>query len=116
MCSAGIRTSIAGPGRGGAPGPPLRARGLGLASRGRPNPHRGYGVWIRLLWNPPPEMGTADMAKRLDRVLVIDIESTCWNGGYPPKGESNDVIEIGLCTLDLSTGRRVEKRSILVRP
>jgi inhibitor of KinA sporulation pathway (predicted exonuclease) len=56
------------------------------------------------------------MAKRLDQVLVIDIESTCWEGGFPPRGEANDVIEIGLCPLELSTGRRLEKRSILVKP
>ena len=56
------------------------------------------------------------MARRLDQVLVIDIESTCWDGGYPPKGQANDIIEIGLCPLELSTGRRLEKRSILVRP
>jgi inhibitor of KinA sporulation pathway (predicted exonuclease) len=56
------------------------------------------------------------MARRLDQVLVIDIESTCWEGGVPPKGETNDIIEIGLCPLALSTGRRLEKRSILVRP
>jgi inhibitor of KinA sporulation pathway (predicted exonuclease) len=56
------------------------------------------------------------MAKRLDHVLVIDIESTCWEGGFPPRGQSNDVIEIGLVPLELSTGWRLEKRSILVRP
>ena len=56
------------------------------------------------------------MAKRLDHILVIDIESTCWDGGFPPRGETNDIIEIGLTPLELSTGRRLEKRSILVRP
>jgi inhibitor of KinA sporulation pathway (predicted exonuclease) len=56
------------------------------------------------------------MAKRLDHILVIDIESTCWEGGYPPRGETNDIIEIGLSPLEVSTGRRLEKRSILVRP
>ena len=56
------------------------------------------------------------MAKRLDHVLVIDIESTCWDGGLPPKGMANDVIEIGLCRLEVATGRRLEKRSILVKP
>lgn len=56
------------------------------------------------------------MAKRLDHVLVIDIESTCWDGGFPPKGEANDIIEIGLTPLELHTGRRLERRSILVRP
>lgn len=56
------------------------------------------------------------MAKRLDHVLVIDIESTCWDGGMPPKGEANDIIEIGLVPLEVSTGKRLEKRSILVKP
>jgi inhibitor of KinA sporulation pathway (predicted exonuclease) len=56
------------------------------------------------------------MAKRLDHILVIDIESTCWDGGFPPKGQANDVIEIGLCPLEVATGRRLERRSILVKP
>jgi inhibitor of KinA sporulation pathway (predicted exonuclease) len=56
------------------------------------------------------------MAKRLDQVLVIDIEATCWEGGFPPRGESNDIIEIGLCRLEVSSGRRLEKRSVLVKP
>lgn len=56
------------------------------------------------------------MAKRLDHILVIDIESTCWEGGFPPRGEANDIIEIGLAPLEAATGRRLERRSILVRP
>jgi inhibitor of KinA sporulation pathway (predicted exonuclease) len=56
------------------------------------------------------------MAKRLDHVIVIDIESTCWEGGFPPHGEANDIIEIGLCSLEIASGRRLEKKSILVRP
>ena len=56
------------------------------------------------------------MAKRLDHILVIDIESTCWDGGYPPRGQANDIIEIGLCPIEVATGRRLEKRSILVKP
>ena len=56
------------------------------------------------------------MAKRLDHILVIDIESTCWKNGAVPRGETSDIIEIGLCPLEAATGRRLEKRSILVRP
>lgn len=55
------------------------------------------------------------MAKVLDQVLVIDVESSCWDG-LPPAGESSDIIEVGLCVLDLGSLRRLEKRSILVRP
>jgi inhibitor of KinA sporulation pathway (predicted exonuclease) len=55
------------------------------------------------------------MARRLDQVLVIDIECTCWDGP-PPAGEDSEIIEIGLCPLDISTGRRLGKQSLLVRP
>src|SRR4029078_6003413 len=77
--------------------------------------HSGLLEWNNL------EPGTRNselpaVAKRLDHTLVSDIESPCWDGGFPPKGQSNDIIEIGLCPLEVSTGRRLEKRSILVRP
>jgi len=54
------------------------------------------------------------MAKLLDQILVIDIEATCWEGQPPPRQES-EIIEIGICVLDIRSRRRVEKRSILVR-
>lgn len=55
------------------------------------------------------------MAKRLDAVLVIDLEATCWEGA-PPPGQRNEVIEVGLCLLDLATLERRERRSFFVRP
>jgi inhibitor of KinA sporulation pathway (predicted exonuclease) len=55
------------------------------------------------------------MARQLDRVLVIDLEATCWEGG-PPEGQESEIIEIGLCVLDLVDLRRLEKRIFLVRP
>ena len=55
------------------------------------------------------------MAKRLDQILVIDVESTCWEGS-PPAGQESEIIEIGLCILDVASLQRPEKRSILVRP
>lgn len=55
------------------------------------------------------------MAKRLDQMLVIDVEATCWEHG-PPVGEESEIIELGLCPLDLATGERLHTRSILVRP
>src|SRR5205085_5051451 len=33
-----------------------------------------------------------------------------------PPGEASEIIEIGVCPLELSTGRRLGKRSILVAP
>jgi inhibitor of KinA sporulation pathway (predicted exonuclease) len=55
------------------------------------------------------------MAKRLDLALVIDVESTCWDT-HPPRGMISEIIEIGLCTVDLWTLERREKRSLMVRP
>jgi inhibitor of KinA sporulation pathway (predicted exonuclease) len=55
------------------------------------------------------------MARQLDQILIIDLESTCWEG-EPPAGQTNQIIEIGLCTLDVASGDRLEKRSILVKP
>lgn len=55
------------------------------------------------------------MAGRLDKLIVIDIEATCWEGD-PPDGQEAEIIEIGVCVLDISTGQRVGKQSILVRP
>ena len=55
------------------------------------------------------------MAKKLDQILVIDLEATCWQGD-PPEGQESDIIEIGLCTLEVATGRRLDKASIVVRP
>jgi inhibitor of KinA sporulation pathway (predicted exonuclease) len=55
------------------------------------------------------------MAKRLDQILVIDVESTCWDD-EPPEGQISEIIEIGLCTVDVATLKRIEKRSILVKP
>ncbi len=55
------------------------------------------------------------MAKLLDRIIVVDVESTCWEGS-PPAGEESDVIEIGVCTLDLATLERADRRALLVRP
>ncbi|CAM2067193.1 Exonuclease domain-containing protein [Sulfidibacter corallicola] len=55
------------------------------------------------------------MARLLDQLIIIDIEATCWQGKVP-SGMVSDIIEIGVCTLDLATGERLEKESILVRP
>jgi len=55
------------------------------------------------------------MARRLDRILVVDVESTCWEGN-PPPGQMSEIIEIGLCVVDVVALERVVRRSILVRP
>ena len=49
------------------------------------------------------------MARKLDRILVVDVEATCWEGN-PPPGQTSEIIEIGLCVLDVPTLTCVEQR------
>lgn len=51
----------------------------------------------------------------LDQIVVVDLEATCWKG-KPPAGQQREIIEIGVCTLDLETGERLARESILVKP
>lgn len=52
---------------------------------------------------------------RLDHVNVVDVESTCWEGS-PPRGEEPEIIEIGVCVLDVRSLEVRRGESILVRP
>lgn len=53
--------------------------------------------------------------KKLDAAVIIDVESTCWDDARP-KGEIAEIIEVGVCLVDLKTLRRSQKQSILVKP
>lgn len=55
------------------------------------------------------------MARSLDVILVVDVESTCWKGA-PPPGQKSEIIEIGLCPVDVTSLQRLDKHSILVQP
>lgn len=55
------------------------------------------------------------MARKLDQIIVVDLEATCWEG-EPPAGEQSEVIEIGLCVLDVVREERLENRALLVKP
>ncbi|WP_119732154.1 3'-5' exonuclease [Thermomonospora amylolytica] len=46
---------------------------------------------------------------------VVDVEATCW-AGEAPAGQVSEIIEIGLCVVDLVARERVERRRIMVRP
>jgi inhibitor of KinA sporulation pathway (predicted exonuclease) len=52
---------------------------------------------------------------RHDRVLVVDLELTCWDGP-PPEGERPEIIEIGLAEIDLKRDEIVRTASILTKP
>lgn len=54
--------------------------------------------------------------ERFGRFLnVVDVEATCWDG-QPPPGQVSEIIEIGLCVVDVESRSRVAKHRILVRP
>jgi inhibitor of KinA sporulation pathway (predicted exonuclease) len=55
------------------------------------------------------------MPRRLDKLLIIDLEATCWEGD-PPEGQASEIIEIGLCVLDVATGEREEPQGLLIKP
>jgi inhibitor of KinA sporulation pathway (predicted exonuclease) len=55
------------------------------------------------------------VGKKLDYIIVVDIESTCWEGTTPTQQES-EIIEIGICPLNIASGERLDKESILVKP
>ncbi|WP_370950022.1 exonuclease domain-containing protein [Amycolatopsis sp. cg5] len=48
-------------------------------------------------------------------INIVDVEATCWDKD-PPRGQVNEIIEIGLTTVDLAARERVAKHRILVRP
>jgi inhibitor of KinA sporulation pathway (predicted exonuclease) len=51
----------------------------------------------------------------VEHLLIVDVESTCWEGP-PPPGQESEIIEIGVCLLEVASGLRQGKRSLLVRP
>lgn len=60
------------------------------------------------------------MSSKLDKLIIVDVESTCWENNPPPNtpppGEINEIIEIGVCSLDLETFLIEDARPIFVRP
>jgi inhibitor of KinA sporulation pathway (predicted exonuclease) len=61
------------------------------------------------------EIRKGRMSKKLDQILVIDVESTCWKGN-PPPGQTNEIIEIGITLLNIKELQIMETLSILVKP
>lgn len=55
------------------------------------------------------------MVIKFDKILVIDLEATCWEETDPEKSDS-EIIEIGLTVLNAKTLEREQKRSIIVKP
>jgi inhibitor of KinA sporulation pathway (predicted exonuclease) len=52
---------------------------------------------------------------RRDRIIIVDLEATCWEAA-PPPGQQSEIIEIGICAFEVSRREIADRRSILVKP
>jgi inhibitor of KinA sporulation pathway (predicted exonuclease) len=59
-------------------------------------------------------MNTAKYKVRLDRVLSVDFEMTCWDG-EPPLGQVSEIIQIGIAEIDNESMTRVRSESWYIR-
>ncbi len=55
------------------------------------------------------------MARKLDRVYIVDVEATCWKE-KPPDGEISEIIQVGIVEFDLLSGSISSKVSYNIRP
>ena len=55
------------------------------------------------------------MAGKLDQIIVVDVEATCWEN-RPTENEASEIIEIGLCVVDVQRHERIAREGLLVRP
>lgn len=53
---------------------------------------------------------------QLDKLLVIDLECTCWETEQPGNDERQDIIEIGVCLYDLRRQVIEDADGLIVRP
>lgn len=53
----------------------------------------------------------------LNKINIIDIEATCWEGKDDiPQGQRSEIIEIGIVQLDIKTLEISKNRGILIKP
>ena len=55
------------------------------------------------------------MSKQLDKLVIVDVESTCWDGPVP-ENQFSEIIEIGICLLDVKTGEIEYNEGIIIKP
>lgn len=52
----------------------------------------------------------------MDKIIVIDLESTCWDKKTPERLQESEVIEIGVCVIESSQLRVESSEAIFVLP
>ncbi len=54
---------------------------------------------------------------KTDSIIICDLEASCWRSDKErPHSESSEVIEFGICLLDLNTYEINNAKSILIKP
>lgn len=53
---------------------------------------------------------------KFDKIITVDVESTCWRTKEEQGNQPMEVIEIGVCSLDVQTFDISRKKSYIVRP
>jgi inhibitor of KinA sporulation pathway (predicted exonuclease) len=62
------------------------------------------------------DLRVTGMKEEFGRYLnVVDVEATCWET-LPPAGQQSEIIEIGVCVVDLHALDRVRRARLMVRP
>lgn len=58
------------------------------------------------------------MAKLLDKLIIVDLEATCWEDGNfnRPDHQQSEIIEVGVAVFDYNKGEITANESIIVRP
>ena len=56
------------------------------------------------------------MGADVGRVIVVDVEATCWATREEQGSLPNEIIEIGACALNIYTGEITDNVSIVVKP
>jgi len=54
--------------------------------------------------------------RHLKKILVIDLEATCWEGGVAPEGQMQEIIEIGVTPMEAVSWVIGPSESIYVLP
>mgnify|MGYP001222818964 CR=1 FL=1 len=56
------------------------------------------------------------MANKLDEIIVVDIESTCWDRKTPDRLQESEIIEIGVCVINVAELTITHNEGIFVLP
>ncbi|WP_203296727.1 3'-5' exonuclease [Luteirhabdus pelagi] len=50
------------------------------------------------------------------KIIIVDLEATCWEEDGEYQKNNSEIIEIGICLLDIQSGKISEQKGILVKP